>query len=316
MFLKTIGEEEATGRIAELYRAQKAQNGFVMSAIRCWTARPELLPIYQEFSDKVRAGFSLSPRDWRLITLIAAKHVPSTYCSHVYGKQLIADLGSKEAVLAVQRDTAHLSERDVEMLSYAETINRDASKVTHEDICAAEGGRLHRRADLRHCALRRVQSVRQPLLRCYGSGARACIPRHRRRLPPGDDGRQADMIERHSVCWRGGANLPTNRRCQSLSLPTVLQATRALRTASSHAMVACRAAATPASIVAWAPRTIRLRCTRIARALRLSSPRGTSSRRIRCTARRPLSPSTRGARTNGRAPTPSSRQRGAWPSAC
>ena len=136
MFLKTIAEEEATGRIAELYKTQKAQNGFVMAAMQCWTARPDLLPIYQEFADKIRAGFSLSPRDWRLITLIAAKHVPSTYCSHVYGKQLIADLGSKEAVLAAQRDfrAAGLSARDVAMLSYAETISKNASRVTPEDI--------------------------------------------------------------------------------------------------------------------------------------------------------------------------------------
>jgi len=136
MYLKTVGEADATGRIAELYQAQKAQNGFVMAAMRCWTARPDLLPVYQEFADKIRAGFSLSPRDWRLITLIAAKHVPSTYCSHVYGRQLIADLGSKDAVLAVQGDfrSANLSARDVAMLSYAEKISKDASRVTEDDI--------------------------------------------------------------------------------------------------------------------------------------------------------------------------------------
>jgi uncharacterized peroxidase-related enzyme len=136
MFLKTVADDEATGRIAELYQGQKAQLGFVMEAMRCWTARPDLLPIYQDFSDKVRAGFSLSPRDWRLITLIAAKHVPSTYCSQVYSKQAVADLGSKEAVLAVQRDfhTAGLNSRDVEMLRFAETITKDASRVNEQDI--------------------------------------------------------------------------------------------------------------------------------------------------------------------------------------
>lgn len=136
MFLKTVGETEATGRIAELYAAQKAKAGFVMAATRCWTARPDLLPIYEEFIDKIRAGFSLSPRDWRLITFVAAKQVPSTYCSHVFSKQLLADLGSKEAILAVRRDftSAQLSERDVEMLRYAETIARDASRVTGDDI--------------------------------------------------------------------------------------------------------------------------------------------------------------------------------------
>jgi uncharacterized peroxidase-related enzyme len=136
MFLKTLDETEATGRIAELYAAQKAQSGFVMSATRCWTARPDLLPIYQEFADKIRSGFSLSRRDWRLITFVAAKQVPSTYCSHVYGKQLLADLGSKEAVMSVRRNfaSARLSERDVEMLRYAETIASDASRVTAKDI--------------------------------------------------------------------------------------------------------------------------------------------------------------------------------------
>lgn len=136
MFLKTIAEEDATGHIADIYKALKAQNGFVMASWRCWTARPDLLPIYQDFANKIRAGFSLAPRDWRLITLIAAKHVPSTYCSQVYGKQLIADLGSKDAVLAVQRDfrSAVLSARDVAMLDYAEAISKDASRVTEDDI--------------------------------------------------------------------------------------------------------------------------------------------------------------------------------------
>jgi uncharacterized peroxidase-related enzyme len=136
MFLQTIAEEEATGRVADIYKAHKAQLGFVMAAAKCFTARPDLLPIYTEFADKIRAGFSLGLREWRLITLIAAKHVPSTYCSYVYGKQLIGELGSKEAVLAVQRDfrNAGLSPRDVEMLAYAEKIAKDVSQVSQADI--------------------------------------------------------------------------------------------------------------------------------------------------------------------------------------
>lgn len=136
MFLQTMADEEVTGRVAEIYNAQKAQLGFVMEATRCFTARPDLLPIYTDFSDRVRAGFSLGLRAWRLITLIAAKHVPSNYCSHVYGKQLIGDLGSKEAVTAVRRDfrKAGLTDRDVEMLAYAERITVDASQVSQGDI--------------------------------------------------------------------------------------------------------------------------------------------------------------------------------------
>jgi uncharacterized peroxidase-related enzyme len=136
MFLQTIGEEEATGRVAEIYAAQKSQFGFIMETAKSFTTRPDLLPVYTDFSNKIRSGFSLGLREWRLITLIAAKHIPSTYCSYVYGKQLIDDLGSREAVMAVQRDfrTAGLSERDVEMLAYAETIAKDASRISQGDI--------------------------------------------------------------------------------------------------------------------------------------------------------------------------------------
>ena len=136
MFLQTIPEEEATGKVAEIYERQKLQMGFVMAAARCFTARPDLLPIYTEFSDRIRSGFSLGLREWRLITLVAAKHIPSTYCSYVYGKQLVGDLGSKEAVLAVYQDfrAAGLPDRDVEMLAYAEKIAKDASRISEADI--------------------------------------------------------------------------------------------------------------------------------------------------------------------------------------
>jgi uncharacterized peroxidase-related enzyme len=136
MYLQTISEEAATGRVAEIYKAQKSQMGFIMSTAKSFTPRPDLLPIYTDFIEKVRAGFSLGVREWRLITLIAAKHIPSTYCSYVYGKQLVGDLGSKEAVMAVQKDfrSAGLPARDVEMLAYAEKITTDASRVSQADI--------------------------------------------------------------------------------------------------------------------------------------------------------------------------------------
>lgn len=136
MFLQSIPEEEATGRVAEIYEINRAKFGFVMAATKSFTARPDLLPIYVDFYQKVVSGFSLGQRAWRLITLIAAKHVPSTYCSYVYAKQLIGDLGSKEAVIAVQKDfrTAGLSDGDVEMLAYAEKISKDASQISQRDI--------------------------------------------------------------------------------------------------------------------------------------------------------------------------------------
>ncbi len=136
MYLKTIAQSEAIGEVAEIYRRASEPRGFLMAATQCFTARPDLLPLYEKFSDGIRANFSLGVRGWRLITLIAAKQTHSSYCSHVYAQSLVAELGSREMVLAVQRDfrSAGLSDRDVAMLAYAEQIASDASKVTQADI--------------------------------------------------------------------------------------------------------------------------------------------------------------------------------------
>ena len=136
MFLKTISEDEATGRDAEIYADEISSLVFVMSATACWTARPDMLPVFEDFVMQVKAKFSLSPRDWRVITFIAAQRVPSTYCSSVYGKHLLEDFGSKDAVLSLQRDfrTAGLSDRDVAMLDFAQKVASDASRVTEHDI--------------------------------------------------------------------------------------------------------------------------------------------------------------------------------------
>ena len=156
MYLKTIAESEATGQIAEIYAKQQAQMGFVMETAKCMTTRPDLLPVYMEFVAKIRGGFSLGERGWKLITFIVAKHVPSTYCSMVYGKQLVEVLGSKEKVLAVQRDfrNAGLSQKDVAMLVYAEKIALDASRITQADIdkVRAAGFTDHEICDIALCA--------------------------------------------------------------------------------------------------------------------------------------------------------------------
>jgi uncharacterized peroxidase-related enzyme len=136
MYLKTVDEAEATGEVAEIYRHTKAQIGFIMEATQCWSTRPEIMTAWLTFYDHLRSRLSITARDWRLVTFVAAQHVPSTYCSLVYGGQLIDDLGSKEKVLALQQDfrTAGLSKRDIAMLSYAEKIAVNAASVTETDI--------------------------------------------------------------------------------------------------------------------------------------------------------------------------------------
>lgn len=135
MFIKTIEPGEATGEVAELYQAEIAGMGQVMQATQCWSARPDMIVPVERLLHQMRDGFSLGLLNFRLVTLIAAKYVPSSYCSHVYFRTLSGMMGREQA-LAVQRDyrNAGLSEQQVEMLAYAEQITRDASKITQADI--------------------------------------------------------------------------------------------------------------------------------------------------------------------------------------
>jgi len=136
MFIETIAPAEATGEIAEMYAGDIRNFGFVMEGTSCWTALPHIAPLIEHLLQKSRSEFTLGLRAWRLITLIAAKQIPSTYCSHVYARLLVKDIGSHEQVLAIQRDfrTAGLDEREVAMLAYAEHVTIDASRTTRADI--------------------------------------------------------------------------------------------------------------------------------------------------------------------------------------
>lgn len=140
-YLQTVSEEEATGEVAEIYRQHREADGFVREAFRALTTRPDLLVAYQRFVDAILGGLTLSMRDWRLITFVAAKRVPSTYCSLMYGRDLLGDLESPDRVLAVQADfrRANLSDRDVAMLEYAEQVTIAASTVAEADIDRLRG---------------------------------------------------------------------------------------------------------------------------------------------------------------------------------
>jgi uncharacterized peroxidase-related enzyme len=137
MYLNTVSDAEAEGEIAQIYADERAAMGRVMNATRCWSARPDMLAPVEHLLHQLRDGFSLGLVNFRLITLIVAKHVPSSYCSHVYFRTLSKALG-RDTVLAIHRDfrNAGLNPAEVAMLAYAEQIAIDASRITEADIIA------------------------------------------------------------------------------------------------------------------------------------------------------------------------------------
>jgi uncharacterized peroxidase-related enzyme len=135
MFVRTIEPAEAEGEVASIYANEMASMGRVMQATQCWTARPDMLAPVEHLLHQLRDGFSLGLVNFRLITLVAARNVPSSYCSHVYFKALSGMIGREQA-LAVHRDyrNAGLTDQQVAMLAYAEQITVDASRISRADI--------------------------------------------------------------------------------------------------------------------------------------------------------------------------------------
>lgn len=135
VYIKTIEPADATGEIAALYEAEKVSMGCVMEATQCWSARPDIIVPVEALLHQIRDNFSLDLVDFRLVTFVAARFVPSSYCCHIYFKALSGMLG-RETALAIHRDyrNAGLSEQQIEMLAYAEKITRNASSISAHDI--------------------------------------------------------------------------------------------------------------------------------------------------------------------------------------
>jgi uncharacterized peroxidase-related enzyme len=135
VFLRTVEPAAAEGEVASIYADELASMGRVMQATQCWSARPDILAPVEHLLHQIRDRFSLGLINFRLITLVAAKHVPSSYCAQVYFKALSGMIG-REQTLAVHRDyrNAGLTDQQVAMLAYAEQITIDASRISQADI--------------------------------------------------------------------------------------------------------------------------------------------------------------------------------------
>ena len=120
-WVRTHQEDEITGYLAPAYSAELARLGFVMEATKALSIKPELAEAFDAFTAAVKQASSLTPQERRLISLVVADRLASTYCVLVYAIDVERDLGGLERVRAVLRNyrNAGLSARDVAILDYA-----------------------------------------------------------------------------------------------------------------------------------------------------------------------------------------------------
>ncbi len=120
-WVRTLDTEEVTGRLRQAYEAEPARLGFVMESTKSLSAKPELAEAFDAFTGAVKQASSLTPQERRLISLLVADRLNSTYCVLVYATDVERDLGGLERLRSVLRDyrRAGLSVREVAILDYA-----------------------------------------------------------------------------------------------------------------------------------------------------------------------------------------------------
>jgi uncharacterized peroxidase-related enzyme len=120
-WIRTVDESAATGWLREQFERDLSELGFVMAATKAFSASPVLAEAYRGFQQVIAAQRGLSLREQRLIHVVVAGRIGSTYCVLVYGAPLERELGGAEGLRRVLTDhrSAGLSDREVAILDYA-----------------------------------------------------------------------------------------------------------------------------------------------------------------------------------------------------
>ncbi len=126
--------DEAEGHVAKMYESDLRDNGFVFSHTQMMAINPEA---HEAFEALIRTIVpSIGVRTYELVTLAAARGIPSPHCLLAHGrKTLRADALTEEQLERVARDyeTAGLDDADVAVMRFAEKLSTDASGMTDSD---------------------------------------------------------------------------------------------------------------------------------------------------------------------------------------
>jgi uncharacterized peroxidase-related enzyme len=125
--------EQAEGHVAEMYESD-LRDGFVFSHTQMMAINPEA---DQAFEALIRAIVpSIGMRTYELVTLAAARAIPSPHCLLGHGRKTLRDgLFTEEQLERVARDyeTAGLDQADVAVMRFAERLSTDAASMSDGD---------------------------------------------------------------------------------------------------------------------------------------------------------------------------------------
>lgn len=134
MFIQTVQESEAEGKLREIYEGDRKTLGYVPNYASVFSLRPEVLEAWRSFQGSIRKNLRL--RRYELVTLAAASALNCRYCIVAHSTILIKNGMSVDQVRAILTNfrNAGLEHPEVAMMEFAQKIARSANETTQADI--------------------------------------------------------------------------------------------------------------------------------------------------------------------------------------
>lgn len=134
MIIRTPDPDEASGAVADIYRGDLDDDGFVFSHTRAMAVNPEALAAFETLIHAIVP--SIGVRTYELATLAAAAGVGSPHCLLAHGRKALRAGALDEDQLegiATQGDHDALSEADRAVMRYARRLSTDPAAMTDAD---------------------------------------------------------------------------------------------------------------------------------------------------------------------------------------
>jgi uncharacterized peroxidase-related enzyme len=130
-FIKPVDEQEASGRVAELFESERSKKGYVPNYLSLFALRPDVYDAWAKLIGSIRANMDL--RRYELATLAAAQALSSSYCSLAHGLVLKEKVFDETELNNVVNGEAS-EEVDNAVMALARNVAIDASRITESDV--------------------------------------------------------------------------------------------------------------------------------------------------------------------------------------
>ncbi len=134
MFIETVDESAASGPVAEYYRQQRADWGFLPNYASAFSLRPDVAQAWNGLNSTIRGG--MDRRRFEIATIAAARALKSTYCTAAHAKFLRDVCQDEESLHRIARspDGADLQPQDHAVYLFAAKVAVDAASVEQADV--------------------------------------------------------------------------------------------------------------------------------------------------------------------------------------